>query len=201
MSLYSKYILPKILDKRMASGDFNSARESVARQAVGTVLEIGFGSGYNLPFYKNITKLYALEPSTELIALAKDRIDAAPFPIIVQSSSAEKIPLGDASVDTVISTWTLCSIPNVLNALREIIRVLKPNGKFVFAEHGRSSRKMAMILQRLITPIYKNFAGNCHLDREIDSLIVETGLKIISIEKMPESGRPLMFSYKGVAIR
>ncbi len=185
----------------MGKQDFNTTRSSIASKATGVVLEIGFGSGYNLPFYKNIEKLYALEPSLELYNLATDRIKKVSFPITFLQNSAEKIPLADDSVDSVISTWTLCSIANVDRALSEVCRVLKPNGKFIFAEHGKSDRKFSFKIQKLITPITKRFAGNCHLDREIDASIMKAGFRLTSLEKYPESGRPLMFSYIGAAIK
>ena len=197
---YNKYILPKLLDRNMRSSEFNETREEVVKQAHGAVLEIGFGSGYNLPFYKNVTKLFALDPSLELFSYAKERVASASFPVEYLQNSAEKIPLEDNSIDAVVSTWSLCSIPDLPKALKEIKRVLKPNGKFLFIEHGKSPKKMNSLVQMFFTQVSRHFTGNCHLDRKIDDFVTDSGLIIESIEMLPEEGRPLMFSYQGVAI-
>jgi len=107
----------------------------------------------------------------------------------------------DSSVDTVVSTWTLCSIPDLSKALQEVARVLRPGGKFLFVEHGRSPKPFTSILQKIITPISKNFTRNCLLDRQIDDFITESGLVFEKIKMFPEEGRLLMFSYKGIAVK
>lgn len=198
-NLYNKYILPRLLDRDMRPVEFNETRSKIVDPAQGIVLEIGFGSGYNLPFYKNVTKLYALEPSEELFEYAKERIESSPFSIEHLRCSAENIPLGDNSVDTVVSTWTLCSIPDVSKTLEEIHRVLKLGGKFLFVEHGKSPKKLNAFVQKIVTPVTRLYAGNCHLDRDINELIKNSKLKIESIGVSPEAGRPLMFSYRGIA--
>ncbi len=200
-TLYNKYILPRLLDRGMRPVEFNETRSEVARQASGTVLEIGFGSGYNLPFYKDVRKLYALDPSSELFVYAKDRIAAASFPVEYLQSSAETIPLEDNSIDTVVSTWSLCSIPDLPKALHEMKRVLKPDGRFYFIEHGQSPKRINSAVQKLFTQVSRHFTGNCHLDRKIDDYVADSGLIIESIEMLPEEGRPLMFSYQGVAVK
>ena len=184
----------------MRSVDCNGTRSDIASRAHGVVLEIGFGSGYNLPFYNGITKLYALEPSTELYKLAKERVETALFPVEYLQDSAEKIPLPDKSIDTVVSTWVLCSIPDPHKALLEIERVLKPGGQFIFVEHGKSPKLINSVIQKLITPVTRLFTGNCHLDRKIDDLIIDSGLVMENIHMFPEKRRPLMFSYRGVAV-
>lgn len=201
MSFYSKHILPKFLDFSMKNKDMQNLRPSVVEQASGTVLEIGFGSGPNIPYYKNVTKLYALEPSKELYNLGKENISQAKFPIEYLNASAEKIPLVDNSVDSVVSTWTLCSIPHPEIALQEIRRVLKPNGKFIFIEHGKSPENLAFKIQKFLTPIYKRIAGGCHLDRDIDKLIQDTGFTIENLEKFQLKSKPLAFMYKGVGMK
>lgn len=185
----------------MKSMDCNGTRSNVAGQATGSVLEIGFGSGYNILFYGKIDKLYALEPSIELYNLAKDRVSAASFPVEYISNSAENIPLPDHSIDTVVSTWVFCSIPDAIKALKEIGRVLKPAGRFVFVEHGRTTHGFFSKLQDLLTPLMRLINGNCHLNRKIDDLIAKAGFEFVTLEKFPEAGRPLMFSYRGVAIK
>lgn len=180
---------------------FNGTRSKVVDSAKGTVLEVGFGSGYNLPLYKNVQKLYALDPSKELFAYAANRIASAQFPVEYLPNSAEHIPLQDNSVDTIVSTWSLCSIPDLQKALTEMCRVLKPGGKFLFVEHGQSPKKINSLVQKLVTPITRHFRGNCHFDRKIDDYIHKSGLVIETIEMFPEEGRPLMFSYRGSAIK
>lgn len=199
LKLYNKYILPRFLNLGMGSVEFNETRSEVVGPANGIVLEIGFGSGYNLPFYKNIEKLYALDPSRELYNYSKDRIITAPFTVEYLECSAEEIPLGDGTVDTIVSTWNLCSIPNLAKAMKEIQRVLKPGGCFLFVEHGKSPKEVKFAVQRIMTPITRLYAGNCHLDRKIDDFIRDSGLSIEILEMSQEEGRPLMFSYQGVA--
>ena len=199
--LYNKYILPRLLDRDMRAAEFNETRSKIVGLANGIVLEIGFGSGYNLPFYKDVRKLYALDPSRELYGYAKDRIAAAPFPVEYLQCSAEDIPLKNDSIDTVVSTWSLCSVPDLPKALKEIHRVLKPEGRLLFVEHGRSPKKINFAVQKLITPITRLCAGNCHLDRKMDDFIKCSGFIIESIKMFPEEKKPLMFSYQGIAIK
>lgn len=171
-------------------------RLGVVSQASGLVLEIGFGSGLNLPYYNNITKLYALDPSIELFEFAKRKIRNSSFSVEYITASAEKIPLTDNSFDSVVSTWTLCSIPTPKVALKEIFRVLKSNGKFTFIEHGKSPKNLTAKIQKLLTPIWRHIAGGCHLDREIEKLIIEAGFEIEKIEKFQEN----LYTYKGIAV-
>lgn len=199
MNLYSKYILPKVLNRTMQSESMRRLRPQTISNASGIVLEIGFGSGLNLPHYDNIEKLYALDPSRELFALSKKEIDAAPFPITHINASAEAIPLADNSIDTVVSTWSLCSIPNPEIALREIHRVLKPTGRFAFVEHGQSPSTTLRYIQKFLTPLSKALAGGCHLDRDIEHLIKQVGFNIEKLSKFPQKGKPLAFMYQGIA--
>ncbi|MEX2029305.1 MAG: class I SAM-dependent methyltransferase [Candidatus Paceibacterota bacterium] len=184
----------------MQRESFMEERPEVAKHASGVVLEIGFGSGLNLPFYKNVTKFYALDPSVSLHELAKQNIEKVSFLVEHIQASAEKIPLPDSSVDAVVSTWTMCSIPDIDAALGEVRRVLKPEGKFAFIEHGKSPKIFWQTLQNIITPISKLFTGGCNLNREMDKLIAQNGLQIVDLMKFPEKGRPLNFVYKGVAV-
>ena len=197
MNLYKKYILPRLIDSAMRKNICKQERPHIG-QASGVVLEIGFGSGLNLPFYKNITKLFALDPSKELYNIANSQIKSFNFPVEYIQSSAEKIPLEDKTIDCVVSTWSFCSIPNAQIALMEIARVLKTNGKFIFIEHGESTNKNIAALQKCLTPVWSAIAGGCHLNREIDIIIKEAGFEILKMEKRKAS--LLIFMYKGIAI-
>lgn len=190
---------PFFLDRAMRRKSFEKHRLDVARAAHGVVLEIGFGSGLNLPYYQDVSKLYALDPSRELFALAKERVEKAAFPVEFLQASAEYIPLADASVDVVVSTWSLCTIPHPERALEEILRVLKPGGTFSFVEHGRSPNRFVAAIQKCCTPYSKCLAGGCHLNREIETLIRGSGLDLQKLETFSTWSMPLAYMYKGVA--
>lgn len=201
MNFYNKYILPKLINLAMRKKEVDGLRPEVISEAEGLVLEIGFGSGFNLPYYKNISKLYALDPSLELYQLARERIKKVSFPVEYFGVSAEQIPLDTNSIDAVISTWSLCSVPRPEIALQEVFRVLKPGGKFIFIEHGRSPNKYIVSLQNILNWPSKRIAGGCNLNRKMETLIDNSGLKIKKLEKFPLKLRPLYFMYKGVAIK
>lgn len=200
MNFYNKYILPKYLNLTMGDKDFEKYRMEVTSRANGTVLEIGFGSGLNLPYYANIGRLYALDPSRELYEFAWGRIKMASFPVGYLQASAESIPLPDGTIDSVVSTWCLCSIPHPEVALREILRVLKPGGEFLFVEHGKSPRPFVFKVQNFLTPISKRVAGGCHMNRNIEKLVLDAGFEMLKIDKFMQKSKPLGFIYKGVAI-
>ncbi len=200
MSFYSKYILPKLLDYIMNLKDMDKHRPQVIHEAKGVVLEVGFGSGLSIPYYTGIVKLYALEPYQEFYSLAENRLKKANFPIEHLKASAEKIPLENNSVDSVVSTWSICSIPHPEIALSEIRRILKPGGVFTFIEHGHSPKAFISKVQNLFTPVWKHVTAGCHLNRQIDVLIKESGLKIQRLEKFEQKRGSLVFMYKGLAI-
>ena len=199
MGFYKKYLLPRYLNRVMQSPDFSETRAKVVSGARGIVLEIGFGSGLNLPFYKNVDKLYALEPSQELYNYSLPLVRASNFNIEHILGSAEAIPLPDGSVDSVVSTWTLCSVADLQKVLAEINRVLKKDGTFFFVEHGRSPKPSRAAIQELVTLVSKRCTGNCHLGRAIDVEITRAGFTIVELHTSHEVGRPLMFSYQGAA--
>lgn len=201
MNFYNKYILPKLVNYDMSDKNFGKERSAVVENASGVVLEVGFGSGLNIPFYKNISKLYGLDPSSELYKIANERIKEANFPIEHIKASAENIPLPNDSVDTITSTWSMFTIPDPKLALKEMLRVLKPGGKFMFIEHGASPKKAIENLQKIFTPITKPFTGGCHMDRKIDELITNAGFEIISMKNSGEKYKPLYYLYKGVAVK
>ena len=185
----------------MARADVARLRAMQIPAARGTVLEVGIGSGLNVPFYTSaVTRLYGVDPSAELLAMARGRAAAAPFPVELLEQDADRIPLHDASVDTVVVTWSLCSIAKPEDALREMRRVLKPSGTFIFVEHGLSPDTRVRKWQNLLTPWWRRFAGGCHLNRKMDDLVREAGFTIETLRTEYVPGpRPLTFMYEGTA--
>lgn len=203
MNIYETYVLPRLINLVMQNKAATAERARFIPLASGTVLEVGIGSGLNVPFYgPKVQKLYALDPSLELWKLAHRRVRNAPFPVGFLASLAESIPLEEMTVDTVVTTWTLCTIPNVTQALNEMKRVLRPEGQFIFIEHGRSPDPGVLAWQNRLTPLWRRVAGGCHLNRRIDDLIGEAGFRIMQIERVYGGGpKPLGYLYKGLAQR
>ncbi len=185
----------------MRNKEVTRYRAKTIPSAAGRVLEIGAGSGLNLRFYgAQVQRLYALDPSSRLLQMARKKQPAAGFPVQLLQSSAEHIPLDSGSVDTVVSTWTLCSIPDVARALREARRVLKPGGLLLFVEHGYAPDPGVQAWQRRLDPLWTRIAGGCHLDRRIDSLIRDAGFDIRELTNEYLKGpRPLTYTYSGEA--
>jgi len=202
MGIYNLYILPRLINLAMQSRVVSGERARLVPLASGKVLEVGIGSGLNLPFYssRNVEKLYGLDPSRELWQLAKKRIAGVSFPVDFLALSGEKIPLEDAVVDTLVTTWTLCSIRDPERALAEMRRVLKPQGQLIFIEHGLAPDPRVMAWQNRLTPIWRRIAGGCHLNRAMDDLIRKAGFHFIRIEKgYSEGPKPFTYLYKGIA--
>jgi ubiquinone/menaquinone biosynthesis C-methylase UbiE len=171
-------------------------RALIVPQARGLVLEVGAGSGLNLPFYgSGVEHLTALDPSPELLHKARKRAIATRFPVEFVEGGAEQIPLADYAVDAVVMTWTLCSIPHPARALAEIRRVLKPDGTLCFTEHGLAPQRRVAALQGCISPLWARFAGGCHLDRKIDELLVAAGFRFEHFVAEYAKG-PRIFSYQ-----
>lgn len=172
-------------------------------QAQGRVLEIGAGSGLNFPYYGGaITRLYALEPSGKLIAKAEPRAARTPFPVEFLNLKGEAIPLDDASIDTIVCTWVLCSIPGVEAALAEMHRVLKPGGSLLFIEHGLAPTPALAAWQTRLTPLWSCCAGGCQLNRRPDQLIEAAGFTLERLEQTYLDGPKLLtYHYKGLARR
>jgi ubiquinone/menaquinone biosynthesis C-methylase UbiE len=203
MGFYERHILPFVLGAAMGAKPITYQRKKVVPRAEGRVLEVGFGAGHNLPFYDpaKVTHLWALEPSRELRARASERIAKNTIPIEFLDLPGEQIPLEDESADTVLITYTMCTIPDVAAALGQMRRVLKPTGKMIFCEHGKAPDANVEKWQRRIEPIWKKIGGGCHLTRAIPSLIAETGFKIGDLDTMylPGSPRFAGFNYWGSA--
>ncbi|MGQ0546692.1 MAG: class I SAM-dependent methyltransferase [Betaproteobacteria bacterium] len=198
---YERWILPRLTDLAMRNKEVKRYRRKVIPAAAGRVLEIGGGSGLNLPYYGGaVSRLTTLDPSESLVRMARKKLSRAAVPVELLLGSAEEIPLADRSVDTVVSTWTLCSIPDVARALREARRVLKPGGSLLFVEHGHAPDPRVAAWQRRIEPLWKPLAGGCHLTRRIDTLIAAAGFEIVALEHEYLKGpRPLTYTYCGQA--
>jgi ubiquinone/menaquinone biosynthesis C-methylase UbiE len=187
----------------MTQGDVTRLRAAHVPAARGVVLEVGIGSGLNLPFYtRHVTKLYGIDPSEELLAMTKLKATAMPFPVELFNQQAERIPLGDSSVDTVLVTWSLCSIANPAAALFEMRRVLKPSGTLIFVEHGLSKDAQVRKWQNRLTPVWRKFTGGCHLNRKIDDLVRAAGFSIdvLRTEYVPGPGA-MTYMYEGTATK
>lgn len=201
MGVYGEVIFPRLCDLSMRNRRLAPYRQRVINAACGRVLEIGSGSGLNLPLYRQeVCEVFALEPSPKLIALARRNAGAAPVPVTFVHASAETIPLESASFDTVVTTWTLCTIPRVSEALQEMRRVLRPNGRLLFVEHGRAPDERVRRWQDRLTPAWRHISGGCHLNRCIDALLGDAGFEIHEIKTGYMPGPKLMtFMYEGGA--
>ena len=203
MSLYQRWILPRVLDCVMGLEATMPYRRRIAARAHGVVLEVGIGSGVNLPLYvSGVDRMIGVDPSPELLRIAAPRAKGTAFPVELKCGSAEALPLADASVDTVVMTWTLCSISGAAAALAEMRRVLKPGGELLFVEHGRAPDAGVARWQDRVTPVWKHLAGGCHLNREPDALVRAAGLRIEDLATGYAPGPRLMtFCYEGRAMR
>ncbi|MCG9885764.1 MAG: class I SAM-dependent methyltransferase [Cyanobacteria bacterium] len=170
---YSTVVMPRLLDRVMGGESFAQRRRSLLSAAAGEVLEIGFGTGLNLPFYDRdrVASLAAIDPNGGMNRLARRRLAAAPFPVELRPLGGEALPYGDRTFDCVVSTWTLCSIREVETAIDEVWRVLKPGGTFLFIEHGRSPDPAIARWQDRLNPIQKRIGDGCHLNRNIAAIV------------------------------
>ena len=203
MGIYSDVVLPRLCDLAMRNRRFLSYRERVTALAEGNVLEIGSGSGLNLPLYGgSVREVVALEPMPKLIAMAQPRARHGALHVMFVEASAEAIPLESASVDAVVTTWTLCSIPDVVAALGEMRRVLRPRGRLLFVEHGLAPDAGVRRWQQRLTPAWRRISGGCHLDRPIARLIDDAGFRMDKLTTGYMRGpRPMTWMYEGVAVR
>jgi ubiquinone/menaquinone biosynthesis C-methylase UbiE len=200
MAFYQDRIVPMLTSLSMRNRHLAAYRDRVVPAASGRVLEVGVGSGLNLPRYSaDVQQLIGLEPSPKLLNMAR-QVGHRSFPVNLIEGSAEKIPLEKASVDTVVTTWTLCTIPEVDSALHEMRRALKPGGRLLFVEHGRSPDPNVVWWQDWLTPIWKRVGGGCHLNRAIASLIEGAGFRLERLETGYMRGpKPMTFMYEGSA--
>jgi ubiquinone/menaquinone biosynthesis C-methylase UbiE len=204
MSFYARRVLPHIINLAMKNKDLTRLRGAWVPQARGEVLEVGIGSGLNLPFYSSeVARVYGIEPSVALEEMARRRAAVGRTKVEFLSQSAEEVlPLADKSVDTIVMTWTLCSIPDAPRALAQMKRVLKADGRLLFIEHGRSPDARVVAWQDRLTPVWKKIGGGCHLNRKIDELLTTAGFVIAELKTSYLPGpRPMTYTYQGFARR
>lgn len=203
MGFYTDRVLPILINLSMRNERLRPYRERVVGAAQGRVLEIGIGSGLNLPFYApRVEHVTGLDPSPRLLAMAREIMPSTSTPVALIESSAEAIPLDNASVDTIVTTWTLCSIPDARRALAEMRRVLKPAGYLLFVEHGRAPDPGVRWWQDSLTPAWRRLGGGCHLNRPMAELISGAGFRIDRLDRGYMRGpKPMAFMYEGSARR
>ena len=202
MGIYDRYVLPKLVHFTCRQNPAMRQREKVVPLASGRVLEIGIGSGLNIPFYDahKVEHLWGLDPSAEMWSIA--RKNAAAHHLLAEfiQAGAESIPLDENSADTVVMTFTMCTIPDVPAALQEIRRVLKPSGRLIYCEHGRAPDASVQRWQERLNPVWKVFAGGCNLNRPIPELLAQAGFKSGDMQTMYLPGwKPATFNYWGTA--
>lgn len=202
MGFYNDRILPHLIHLSMRGKRVALHRQRVVPAATGRVLEVGIGSGLNLPFYTdNVKEVVGVDPSARLIAMARRAAGDLPFGIELLTRTAETLPFDDRSFDSVVSTWTLCSIPEARAALMEMRRVLKPGGELIFIEHGAAQDPGVAAWQNRVNPVWTRFAGGCQINRPIDALIADAGFAIKRMETgyLVDGPRILTFHYEGLA--
>jgi len=189
MGIYQEQILPRITDRVMDRREFTAIRARVSSGLAGEVLEIGFGSGLNVPHYPAaVTRVRAVDPATLGRRLAARRVAASPVPVEYVGLDGQELPVDTGSVDHVLTTWTLCTIPDVDTALAEVRRVLRPGGTLHFVEHGLAPDEGVRRWQHRLEPVQKRLLGGCHLTRPIADLIGRAGLTIADLDTFYEPG-------------
>jgi ubiquinone/menaquinone biosynthesis C-methylase UbiE len=203
VGVYRDQFLPRFVNAAMASDEFTQIRARVASDLAGEVLEVGFGSGLNVPLYPStVSRVRAVDPATLGRKLAASRINESPIPIDFVGLDGEDLPLDADTIDHVLVTWTLCTIPEAGRALREVRRVLRPGGQLHFVEHGRSPELGVARWQDRLTPLQRRLFGGCHLNRLIDTLVADSGFEIKRIERFYVRGpKPWGYMFEGVATK
>lgn len=203
MGLYDKYLLPRLIEVACSQPPMTELRSRYVPQAEGDVLEIGIGSGLNLPHYgESVRSVTGLDPAAALTERARQRAAGTRADVEILQISGEEIPADDGRFDSIVCTWTLCSIPNVYKALREMHRVIKPGGRFYFVEHGLAPDPAVQSWQRRIEPLWKIIGGGCHLTREADKLIQDAGFLLPELDRGYQPGpRWAAYMTHGVAQR
>jgi ubiquinone/menaquinone biosynthesis C-methylase UbiE len=204
MGFYSRVLFPWGMNWLMSGKLFDSERKQALAEVSGEVLEIGFGSGLNLPHYPvSLSQLTTIDPNSGMRRYAEPRIAQSPITVERYELSGESLPMVDACFDTVVSTWTLCSIKDVEQALAEVHRVLKPGGRFVFLEHGLSDEPGVQRWQHRLNPIQKVIGDGCNLNRDIRALVEQVGFSSLEVENfyLEKTPRLVGYMYRGVAIK
>jgi ubiquinone/menaquinone biosynthesis C-methylase UbiE len=203
MGFYSNLVIPYCIDLAMSGSNLEQYRQELLKDVSGEILEIGFGTGLNLPHYpEQVTKITTVEPNPGMQKLARSRIQQSLITVDYQILNGESLPMADFSFDSIVCTWTLCSIPLVEQAIAEIYRLLKPGGKFFFIEHGLSQDLNIQIWQNRLTPLQKAIADGCHLNRKINDLVTKqfsnVTLKQFYAPRLP---KVIGYMYQGIAVK
>jgi ubiquinone/menaquinone biosynthesis C-methylase UbiE len=203
MGFYEEQVLPRVTDRALRGKEAARLRARVTAVLSGEVLEVGFGSGLNMPYYPPAVKrVRAVEPSAVARKLAAERLAASTVPVEYIGGDAQALPLADGSVDHVVSVLTLCTIPAVDRALTEIRRVLRPGGAFHFMEHGLSPQEPVARWQHRLTPLQRRVFGGCHIDRPIGRLVADAGLELIRLDNYYLKGpRAFGYMFDGIAAK
>ncbi len=202
MNLYDRYLLPRIIDFACGMGAVMKTRAQVVPLATGRVLEIGIGTGLNLSFYdpSKVSEIVGVDPAVDMSKLARQRADLISIPVQTIALELGQIQAPDASFDSIVCTFTLCTIPDAVAALKEMRRVLKPGGKLLFSEHGLAPDLPVVRWQNRLTPLWKPLAGGCHLNRDIPALLAAGGFSIQQLETSYLKGpKPMTWVYRGWA--
>ena len=204
MGWYGEHIFPHLMEWVMGGEEFQKQRSLVLARVNGTVLEIGFGTGLNLPHYPAaLSSLHAIDPAHMLPGKIAERSATIPFPLQIQRTSSETLPYNARAFNFVVSTWTLCTIPDPVKALLEVYRVLKPDGVFLFLEHGRSEDAKVAAWQDRFNPVQNIIGCGCNLNRKIDQIIAQAGLMIMTLDRFQMQSVPRLGGemYRGAATR
>ncbi|MEL6578626.1 MAG: class I SAM-dependent methyltransferase [Cyanobacteria bacterium J06621_12] len=203
MSFYTNLVIPYCIDLAMSGSNLGQYRQALLEDVAGDILEIGFGTGLNLPHYpEEVEQITTIDPNPGMQKLARSRIEQSQITVDYRVLNGESLPMADASFDSVVCTWTLCSIPLVEQAIAEVYRLLKPGGRFFFIEHGLSHETKVQVWQNRLTPLQRVLADGCHLNRSISDL-VQQQFPNVKIEQFyaPKLPKVIGYMYRGIAVK